>query len=75
VVTALATGDFITTHSYQFTADIAAVGAYGRGYRRVKFIFDVSNGAPIILYRQDLSRLGWALGEKARETLVAQNNK
>jgi len=70
-VTALASGDYITTHSYQFTADIAAVGAYGRGYRRVKFIFDVSDGTPIILYRQDLSRLGWALGEKARQNLLA----
>jgi DNA uptake protein ComE-like DNA-binding protein len=73
VVTALAGGDYITTHSYQFTADIAAVGAYGRGYRRVKFIFDVSNGSPIILYRQDLSRLGWALGEKARANLLAKD--
>jgi len=73
VVTALATGDYITTHSYQFTADIAAVGAFGRGYRRVKFIFDVSDGTPKILYRQDLSRLGWALGDQARQTLMAQN--
>jgi type II secretory pathway component PulK len=69
-VTALATGDFITTHSYQFTADIAAVGAYGRGYRRVRFVFDMSEGTPVILYRQDLSRLGWALGERARENLL-----
>jgi len=73
VVTALASGDYVTTHSYQFTADIAAVGAFGRGYRRVKFIFDVSDGTPKILYRQDLSRLGWALGDKARQTLPAQN--
>jgi len=74
VVLALAAnGDYITTHSFQFTADVAAVGAYGRGYRRVKFIFDVSNGTPIILYRQDLSRLGWALGDKARATLLAKD--
>jgi type II secretory pathway component PulK len=73
IVTALATGDYITSHSYQFTADIAAVGAYGRGYRRVKFVFDVSDGTPKILYRQDLSRLGWALGDKTRQTLLAQN--
>jgi type II secretory pathway component PulK len=73
VVAALARGDWVTTHSYQFTADIAAVGPYGRGYRRVKFVFDVSDGTPKILYRQDLSRLGWALGEKARETLLANN--
>ena len=75
VVKALARGDFVTTHSYQFTADIAAVGAFGRGYRRVKFIFDMSDGSPKILYRQDLSRLGWALGEKARENLVAKNTQ
>lgn len=75
VVTALAKGDWVTSHSYQFTADIAAVGPYGRGYRRVKFVFDVSDGTPKILYRQDLSRLGWALGEKARETLLANNTQ
>jgi hypothetical protein len=71
VITALQRGDYVTTRSFQFTADIAAVGPFGRGYRRVKFIFDTSEGSPIILYRQDLSRLGWALGEKVRETLVA----
>ncbi len=68
---ALRLGDYVTTRSFQFTADIAAVGPFGRGYRRVKFIFDTSDGTPKILYRQDLSRLGWALGEKARETTVA----
>jgi hypothetical protein len=66
-------GGYVTTKSFQFTADIAAVGPFGRGYRRVKFIFDTSDGSPIILYRQDLSRLGWALGDKARQTLLANN--
>ena len=73
VITALQRGDYVTTKSFQFTADIAAVGPFGRGYRRVKFIFDTSEGSPIILYRQDLSRLGWALGEKVRQTLLANN--
>ena len=72
VITALQRGDYVTTKSFQFTADIAAVGPFGRGYRRVKFIFDVSDGTPKILYRQDLSRLGWALGETARQALVAK---
>jgi type II secretory pathway component PulK len=67
-----ASRDYITTQSFQFTADIAAVGPFGRGYRRVKFVFDISEGAPKIIYRQDLSRLGWALGEKARATWVAK---
>jgi type II secretory pathway component PulK len=71
VITALRAGDYVTTKSFQFTADIAAVGPFGRGYRRVKFIFDTSDGTPIIVYRQDLSRLGWALGQNARQTWVA----
>ena len=69
---AAASRDNITTQSFQFTADVAAVGPFGRGYRRVKFIFDISEGSPKILYRQDLSRLGWALGEKARAAWVAK---
>ena len=73
VITALARGDYVTTKSFQFTADIAAVGPFGRGYRRVKFIFDLSDGTPKIIYRQDLSRLGWALDETARQTLLANN--
>jgi DNA uptake protein ComE-like DNA-binding protein len=74
-IAALAAHDWVTTKSFQFTADIAAVGPFGRGYRRVKFIFDITDGTPKIIYRQDLSRLGWALGEKARETLLAQNTQ
>lgn len=70
VISALRQGDYITARTYQFTADIAAVGPFGRGYRRVKFIFDTSNGSPQIIYRQDLSNLGWALGDKARQTWV-----
>lgn len=66
----LAAGDYITTQSYQFTADIAAVGPHGRGYRRVKFVFDITQGTPKVLYRQDLTRLGWALGEHVRRQLL-----
>ena len=72
VVRFLRRGDYITTRSFQFTADIAATGAYGRGYERVKFVFDISQGTPRIAYRQDLARLGWALGGKTRETWVTQ---
>ncbi len=65
--TILEAGDYITTQSYQFTADIAALGPHGRGYRRVKFIFDTSSGTPRIVYRQDLTHLGWALGKDVRQ--------
>ena len=70
VIRVLRAGDYITARSYQFSADIAAVGPYGRGYRRVKFIFDTSNGTPVIIYRRDMSDLGWALGDKVRQTWV-----
>ena len=66
----LEAGDYITTQSYQFTADVAALGPHDRGYRRVKFVFDTSDGTPRIVYRQDLSHLGWALGKEVREKVL-----
>jgi type II secretory pathway component PulK len=72
-LTALEAGDFLTTQSFQFTADVAALGPFGRGYRRVKFVFDTSDGTPRIVYRQDLTHLGWALGKEVRQNqLVAK---
>jgi hypothetical protein len=35
----------------------------------VKFIFDISDGVPKIIFRQDLSRLGWALGDRIRQQI------
>jgi type II secretory pathway component PulK len=67
--TAAQVGRYITTESYQFTADIAAVGHYGRGYSRVKYIFDTSESTPKIRYRQVLTRLGWALGSVTQQKL------
>jgi hypothetical protein len=67
---ALTSGPWITGRTYQFTADVAALGHHGRGYQRVKFVFDTTEGAPKILYRQDLSHLGWALGTSVRRTLL-----
>lgn len=68
---AVLAGPYITVHSYQFTADVAAVGEYGRGFRRVKFVFDTSDGTPKIIFRQDLTHLGWALGARTRQELLA----
>jgi DNA uptake protein ComE-like DNA-binding protein len=74
-IQSLAQGDYITTCSYQFSADIAALGPYGRGYRRTRFVFDLSSGAVQVVYRQDLSRLGWALGKHVRDTWVANETR
>jgi type II secretory pathway component PulK len=68
-------GNRITTKSYQFMADVAAVGPYGRGYRRVRFIFDTSEGTPRIIYRRDFTHLGWALGKNVRQAVLAKNTQ
>jgi len=62
-------GPYITDQSYQFSADIAAVGRNGRGYCREKVVFDTSKGIPRIIYRQDMSSYGWALGTQIRQAL------
>lgn len=62
---AKAIGSAITTESYQFTADIVAVSANGRGYCRLRVVFDCSEAservAPNIVYMKDLTNLGWPL--------------
>jgi DNA uptake protein ComE-like DNA-binding protein len=68
-------GNRITTKSYQFMADVAAVGPFGRGYRRVRFIFDTAEGTPRIIYRRDLTHLGWALGKNVRQAVLAKDTQ
>jgi len=64
-------GPYLTGKTYQYMADIAAIGHDGRGYRRIRFVFDTAQGGtPIIRYRQDLTHLGWALGKDVREKWV-----
>jgi DNA uptake protein ComE-like DNA-binding protein len=71
---AIAAGPYLTGHTWQISADIAAVGHYGRGYQRVKFVFDMSEGPPQVRYRHDLTPLGWALGRQARQSRLAANH-
>jgi type II secretory pathway component PulK len=82
-------GPFVTGRSFQVTADIAAVGRHGRGYRRVKVVIDnnphppaaasttttttaatTSAITPRVIYRRNLSPLGWALGADVRKELA-----
>lgn len=65
-------GPYLTANSYQWSIDAAAAGRNGRGYRRVRFVLDNSTGTPRIVYRRDLSALGWALGTTVRDTLLSQ---
>lgn len=69
-----AAGPFLTDQTYQFTADIGAVGPFGRGYRRVRYIFDNTEDEPKILFRQDQTHLGWALGTRVRQEIKLAGN-
>ncbi len=63
------TQEYFTGTSYQYTIDVAAVGKNGRGYRRTRFVVDTTGEEPVVIYRKDLDRQGWALGQNLREEL------
>jgi hypothetical protein len=71
--TAFSVGPYLTARSFQFTADIAALGHFGRGYRRMRYIIDMAEGAPKFVFRDDLTHLGWALGPDVRERVRLAN--
>ncbi len=69
---AVLAGPYLTGQSWQASADVAAVGRHGRGYRRTKFVIDTSTGTPRVIYRRNLAPLGWALGSDVRGSFAAQ---
>jgi DNA uptake protein ComE-like DNA-binding protein len=62
-------GPYLTDRSYQFSADVVAVARSGRGYCRARTVFDFTTGRPRVVYHQDLSAYGWALGTQVRQEL------
>ncbi len=66
---AVAVGGYITTRSFQYSADIIGVAQNGRAYRRYKAVFDTRGNAPRILYWKSLTHLGWPLDSEILETL------
>ncbi len=62
-------GSYITSRSYQFSTDIVATTADGRGYRRVRVVLDARESPPRVLYWQDLTHLGWPLDYELRASL------
>jgi type II secretory pathway component PulK len=68
---AMQAGPYITGQSWQVSADVAAVGRHGRGFRRTRFVIDMSTGKPQVVYRRNLAPLGWALGADVRQSLAA----
>ena len=70
---AIQAGRYLIGRTYNISADIAAVGHNGRGYRRVKYVFDTTEGPPMIRFRQDLTHLGWSLGKYTKQQLSLAN--
>jgi len=66
---AIAVGDYITTRSFQFSADIVSVSRNGRAFRRCRAVVDGRQSPPRILYWKDLTRLGWPLAPEIISTL------
>ena len=62
-------GRYLTGRTYQFSADVVAVGRFNRGFRRTRFVIDSSEALPRVVYRQDLTSLGWAIGLQVRNNL------
>jgi type II secretory pathway component PulK len=58
---AVAVGGLITGRSYQFSADIVSVPAGGRAFRRCRVVIDARSSPPKVVYRQNLTHLGWPL--------------
>ena len=58
---AAAVANYITVHSFQFSADIVAVSGDGRAYRRYRAIVNAGVSPPSVLYWKDLTYLGWPL--------------
>ncbi|MBN1866105.1 general secretion pathway protein GspK [Candidatus Sumerlaeota bacterium] len=63
---------YITTRSYQFSADVTAVGSNGRGFARDLLVFDTTGDEPVAIYRRDLISRGWPLGAQVREDLESR---
>lgn len=61
--------EFFAGSSQRFMVDVAAVGKNARGFRRTQFIVDTSGEEPVVIYRKDLKRQGWALGTNLRQEL------
>ncbi|MEZ0264356.1 MAG: type II secretion system protein GspK [Phycisphaerae bacterium] len=58
---ALQIGNYISASTTRVSADILAVGANGRAYKRVRIVIDVSGDAPQIIYRREITDRGWPL--------------
>jgi type II secretory pathway component PulK len=60
---------YITDRSFVYSADIVAVSGDGRSFRREKIVVNATTTPSKIVYRKDLTSLGWPLTADIREDL------
>ncbi len=68
---AAALSSYITARSYQYSADIVAVSGDGRSFKRVRIVVDSRTLPAKIVYRRDLTSLGWPLPVEIRRAMRA----
>jgi type II secretory pathway component PulK len=61
---AVAIGSYITTRSFQYSADILAIAGNGRAYRRYMAVFNMSTQTPQTVYWKSMTHFGWPLNEE-----------
>jgi type II secretory pathway component PulK len=66
-----AVADAITDRSFQYSADIVAVSGDGRSFKRVRIVVDATTVPAKIIYRKDLTSLGWPLDPQIRADMRA----
>ena len=66
---AIGISNFITTKTKRFSADIVAASGDGRGFKRLRCVFDMTGTVPKMLYSKDLTHLGWPLDPQILEDL------
>src|ERR1700710_2537769 len=54
-------GPFVTGQSFYYSADIVAVSGEGRAFKRARIVVNARSSPPVIVYRKDLTYLGWPL--------------
>jgi DNA uptake protein ComE-like DNA-binding protein len=61
----------LTGQSSQYSADIVAVSGDGRSFKRVRIVIDARSTPAQIIYRKDLTELGWPLPQEIQDSLRA----
>jgi DNA uptake protein ComE-like DNA-binding protein len=66
---AIAVGSYITTRSFQYSADIVSIAGNGRAYKRYKTVFDIRQDRPKLVYFKSMTHFGWPLNQQIVATL------